>query len=90
MNHTHLAVLRVLFEMARDDRHADLVLIADELELSCVETDMLLDDLDRGGLLDAERARLTMAGLVLAVSQAAPRAQPAPDRAESRSAWRAA
>jgi len=90
MSREHHAVLRILFEMASEDRHADLVLIADELRLSCAEVDMLLADLEGAGLVDAERVRLTMTGLVLAVSKKGQRRRRAPGLAACPSSSRAA
>ena len=71
MNQTQQAALKVLFKLAREDQPADLSLIAEHLGHSCVETDRLLDDLARLGLVDPDRVRLTMSGLVLAVSSSA-------------------
>ncbi len=71
MNPTQQAALKVLFKLAREDKPADLSLIAAHLGLSCVETDRLLNDLARLGLVDPDRVRLTMSGLVLAVSSSA-------------------
>ena len=60
--------LRLLYTLAADDRAADLGIVADMLGLSCVETDRLLMELERAGLVDAERVRLTLVGLALAVN----------------------
>jgi Mn-dependent DtxR family transcriptional regulator len=89
MNPTHSAALKLLYTLAAEDRHANLALVASELNLSCVEADRLLAELDSAGLVDAERVRLTMAGLVVAVSakRSARRSQP---RSPRRSASRAA
>jgi hypothetical protein len=83
----HASVLRLLYALGRDDRRADLGLVAGELRLSCVRADRVLEELDRAGLIDAERVRLTLAGLAVAVSLPAQRA---PTQAPPRSQWRAA
>lgn len=84
------AALLVLFNLAREDEPADLSLIAARLGLSCVETDDLLSQLDRAGLVDAERVRLTLPGLAIAVSADARRTQRTRDGGRRRSASRAA
>ena len=68
MNHQHRTVLKVLFRCANENLKADLSVVADHLGLSCVKTDQLLEELDQQGLVDADRVRLTLAGLALAVS----------------------
>lgn len=70
MNATQLEVLGTLFDLARDDRAADLAIVADAVGLSCVEADGVLAELERAGLVDGDRVRLTMSGLVIAVSAA--------------------
>ena len=79
LNQTKQAVLEVLFALARGDRPADLRVVAYELtqrgfHVSCAETDALLVQLQHAGLVDAERVRLTMSGLVVAASCRARRA----------------
>lgn len=75
MNHTHQLVLRTLFEMASEDIAADLPSLAARIGVSCGRALRWLDQLDRAGLVDADRVRLTMRGLVLAtVSRPALRA----------------
>jgi len=69
--------LLVLFNLARNDEHADLALVAERLGLSCVDADRVLASLDRQGMVDADRVRLTMSGLVVAVSADA-RTKPRP------------
>lgn len=64
----HVAALQALFHLARQDRPADLCVLAQELGLSCAQTDRLLAELDVAGLADAEAVRLTLAGLAVAVS----------------------
>ena len=90
MNQRHINTLRVLFSLARDDRPADLALVAAELGASCVETDELLDQLEDAGLVDANRVRLTLSGLTLAVSAGAATERRERPRAARRSASRAA
>ena len=68
LNQPQRALLQALFTLARDDRPADLVNVANQLGLSCVQTDKLLTQLDEAGFVDATRVRLTMTGLVLAAS----------------------
>jgi DNA-binding IclR family transcriptional regulator len=72
---TKLEALQVLFRLARDGRAAQLRLVAHELGSSCAQADRLLAELGRRGLVDAERIRLTMAGLVLAASHRSERAR---------------
>jgi|RhiMetdeSRZDD1v2_1073273.scaffolds.fasta_scaffold2061521_2 hypothetical protein len=66
-------VLRLLYTLAAEDRAADLGIVAGMLGLSCVETDRLLMRLECAGLVDAERVRLTLVGLALAVNISDPR-----------------
>ena len=66
-NHTHYTLLRALFEMASEDQPAELPALAARLGLNCSRTLGLLDELDRAGLVDADRVRLTMSGLAHAV-----------------------
>ncbi len=68
INRTQLAALQTLFDMARQDRLADLSLLANELGLTCVQADRLLEQLHRAGLVDGDRVRLTMAGLTVAAT----------------------
>jgi len=67
-NRVMLATLQCLFEMARDDQPAELTAVAAELGLRCSELDRVLNALERADLVDAERLRLTMAGLAVAAS----------------------
>ncbi|MBI4700208.1 MAG: hypothetical protein HY744_03410 [Deltaproteobacteria bacterium] len=69
MNLTHIAALQILFSLARSNRPADLSVVAGRLSLSCVEADRVLEELARAGLADADRVRLTMAGLCVAVAR---------------------
>jgi Mn-dependent DtxR family transcriptional regulator len=90
LNTKQQSVLRVLYHLGRNDRSADLALVAEELGLSCVETDDLFVGLERAGLLDAERVRLTLPGLCLAVSLASRAERRGRARSPRRSASRAA
>jgi hypothetical protein len=75
LNPTHRQLLRALYALAADDRHADLSLVASAIGASCVETDRQLAVLERAGLVDADRVRLTLVGLALAVSLSEPAAR---------------
>ena len=88
MNTTQLQVLHTLYELARDDHPADLALVAEALGVSCVRADAILAELERAGLVDGDRVRLTMTGLVVAVSASRARRRGALGR--RRSAGRAA
>jgi hypothetical protein len=59
-------VLRGLFELARADRHADASSLGRLLGMRPSQVGCLLSELDARGLVRAERARLTLAGLALA------------------------
>jgi len=65
---TERLTLRILFDLAQADRSAELAVVASELGRSCVETDELLGGLAEAGFVDADRVRLTMMGLTVAVS----------------------
>lgn len=71
MKSNHIAALALLYRLAHADRPADLALVADNLGVSCTAADALLAELEAIGLVDAERVRLTLAGLALAVSHGA-------------------
>jgi Mn-dependent DtxR family transcriptional regulator len=88
MNATQQEVLRTLFDLARADRPADLALVAASVGLSCARADEVLEELEQEGLVDGERVRLTMAGLVVAVSAVRGRRRGA--RGRRRAASRAA
>jgi Mn-dependent DtxR family transcriptional regulator len=89
-NTTQRKALHVLYNLARNDEQADLAHLAERLSVSCVEADRALAALEQAGLVDAERVRLTLAGLVIAVSSDARKVPRSPEQAESRSASRAA
>ncbi len=63
---TSQAVLRALYELARDDRRAHIASVARLLRISCREVDAALQRLEATNLVDATRVRLTMSGLVVA------------------------
>ena len=100
LNPTQQSALRLMFKMASEDCPADLQLLSGALRLACVEVDSLLSELERAGLVDAERVRLTLPGLAVAASlPAVSRAQrppaqrlqhAAPAKRRRRSARRAA
>jgi len=61
-------LLETLYEMARADVPATPALLANWLEVPQARVRELLPRLDAQGLVDAKRCRLSMQGLVLAVS----------------------
>ena len=61
-------LLWALYELARGDRGATPANLTDSLGVSEREIDDLLKRLEGQGLVDADGCRLTMQGLVLAVS----------------------
>jgi len=63
-----LRVLGALYEMARADIHATPEAVAEWLGMPDDRVGDLLERLDAQGLIDREPCRLTMTGLVLAVS----------------------
>ncbi|MDH3729072.1 MAG: hypothetical protein OER77_16195 [Myxococcales bacterium] len=65
-----LAVLQVLYDFARADIPATPEALADWLDTPKPQLGDLLTRLDAQGLIDANRTRLTMKGLVLALSMA--------------------
>lgn len=68
------AVLYALYALARADRPADAGAVARATGSAVTETAQALVELERRRLVDASRARLTMRGLAIAVSQSAKRA----------------
>lgn len=65
-----LRLLHALYELAENDVGASPERLCRRLELPLRQVERLLSALDRQGLVDRERCRLTMKGLVLAVSMA--------------------
>lgn len=65
-----LSVLEALFELAQADIPATPEALADWLDAPEPQLRDLLTRLDAQGLIDAGRTRLTMKGLVLALSTA--------------------
>jgi len=61
-----LRVLRVLFELAHQDRPAHAGALSAELGVQRTQAALSLVQLDAAGLVSADKARLTMRGLVLA------------------------
>lgn len=66
MTQKHSILLRTLFEMAAEDEPAHLVLLGARMGMTCSRTAQALAELERAGLVDADRVRLTMAGLAWA------------------------
>jgi len=75
LKQTERLTLRILFDLAQDDRPADLAVVSAELGRSCVETDAILEHLAEAGFVDADRVRLTMMGLTVAASAPARKRQ---------------
>lgn len=61
-------LLETLYELGRADNEADADVLATWLDVPKPRVQELLRRLDAQGLVDAERCRLSMQGLVLAVS----------------------
>jgi hypothetical protein len=68
------AVLLCLLGRARDGRRATVFVVARSLGTTLGDCHRRLVALDRAGLVDAGRVRLTLAGLAIAVSLGASRA----------------
>ena len=68
-----LSLLETLYELARADIPATLDVLAEWLDTPEPQLRGLLTRLDAQGLVDAERCRLTMKGLVLALTTAGSR-----------------
>jgi len=63
-----LRLLETLYELGRADIAASPAVLADWLDVPEPRVQHLLDRLDAQDLVDADRCRLSMRGLVLAVS----------------------
>ncbi len=68
LNQTQLTALQLLYAFGRAEQTADLRVLAEHIELSCRDTDRILGQLESVGLVDADRVRLTLAGLTVAVA----------------------
>ncbi len=79
LHHTLNRILHVILDMGKRDERPELTTLAARIGASCTTTLDALSALDRMGLVDADRVRLTMAGLVLAASSSA-KADAAPRR----------
>jgi predicted transcriptional regulator len=75
MNSAHNAVLFSLLDLAKNDQHATVLRVADAAGLDRAEVVSSLAALDKVGLVDSDRVRLTMMGLVVASGLKAPRAR---------------
>lgn len=74
-NNISEAVLRALFELARDNRRAHIANVARLVGVSAREVDAALMRLEATNLVDATRVRLTFLGLAVAVRLPALRKQ---------------
>lgn len=72
-NTAHHAVLFALLDMARKDQAATVIRVMQATTLARPEVESLLGMLDRAGLVDSERVRLTLQGLAVAMTLGAPR-----------------
>lgn len=71
MNASLQNVLHALFVLASQDCHATVLRVAKKTGLSRSEVEGALAALDRAGLADASRVRLTLPGLAYAASAGA-------------------
>jgi hypothetical protein len=71
LNNTERHVLVALFRMARHNRHATAIRLANAVGITPLEGREVLAALEAKGLVDAERVRVTLNGLVVATSLAA-------------------
>lgn len=76
LNAAQLAILVRLYRLARTDRPASLARLARDLQSPAPALAAELDALDRAGLVDAARVRLTLSGLCVAASIRVKRATP--------------
>ncbi len=73
MNNTaQHAVLFALFTLAKRDRHATVLRLVEETGQGRAVVEASLQALERAGLVDQERVRLTMGGLAAAALLGAP------------------
>lgn len=75
MNANQHAVLFALFTLAKNDRHATVLRLVQETNIQRSDVEKALTDLERSGLADLERVRLTFAGLAIAASIRVPKAR---------------
>lgn len=68
LNAAQLAIVVRLYRLARTDRPASLARLARDLQSPADELARELAILDRAGLVDAARVRLTLSGLCVAAS----------------------
>ena len=71
LQHRQLAALQALYQLARADQPATRAAVARKLGVGLVVVARLLAELERLGMVDARRTRLTMVGLTVAVANAA-------------------
>jgi Mn-dependent DtxR family transcriptional regulator len=74
-NELFASVLHHLYQLASADSAATVIRLARATGASREEVEAALDALDRAGLVDRERVRLTMAGLTIALGVSRPRAR---------------
>lgn len=68
MTQTLSSVLHALYVLASQDHHATILRVAKKTGLTRAEVETALAALDRAGLADADRVRLTLPGLAYAAS----------------------
>ncbi len=71
MNASLQNVLHTLFVLASQDCHATVLRVAKKTGLSRAEVESALAALDRAGLVDSDRVRLTLPGLAYAAATGA-------------------
>lgn len=73
MKHAQRSVLVSLFTLARSDVHATVIRLVHDTELTRPEVVSALAELDEAGLVDRSAVRLTLSGLMVAVSLGNPK-----------------
>ncbi len=68
LNNTERLALVALVRMARNNRHATAIRLASAIGVTPAEAREALTSLDAKGFADAERVRLSLNGLVVAMS----------------------
>jgi Mn-dependent DtxR family transcriptional regulator len=76
LSHDHLRTLDALFHLATGDVPATALRLAEQLGASPTQTRAMLGALAQRGLADADRCRLTFAGLAIAAGRARAHAAP--------------